>query len=201
MAKRISNRAKARVQVRNSKWPDSDERRWPRDVEEGWAKMPRSLPLILAILNQKDVSGGVDPGPTYVALLAHNMGDGLVEIDDDQEMATMCGLMKKTWAQRIRLLEKLGMVEVAPKLTRPIGYVLIRHPLSAIERLRSEGKVPDALWDALVARNIEVGATPSPEEVERDWRKQAEDEMERRGLEEARPRFVRPGPVPIKEAP
>jgi hypothetical protein len=202
MAKRVSNRAKARVKVRNLRWEDSDLQRWPRDVEEGWAKVPRAISLMLTIINHPNVSEGVDLTATYLALLSHNMGDGLVEIDDDQEMADMCGLQKKTWAQRIRLLEKIGMVATAPKLSRPIGYVLLRHPMTAIERLRAEGKVPDRLWEALVARNTEVGATPSPAEMERELQEKAAKaaaEMKALGLTEKRNPFLRPAPVPLTE--
>jgi hypothetical protein len=184
VVKRQSKKAIARVEQRNRLWPKSEDQHWPREGEDGWAKIPRSISLILAIINQKTLSDGVDLTSTYLALLSHNMGDGMVEIDDDQEMAAMCGLMKKTWALRIRALEKLGMISVAPKLTRPIGYVLVRHPMSAIYALRAAGNVPDEMWHALKQRNTEMGATLCPEEEDEELERIAEQAVAEHEAEE-----------------
>src|SRR5258706_15356016 len=98
----LTKRALARRQYRDSNW--AGVKYWPREKEDGWGKVPRSLPMVLAIVKKQEQSTGIDLTATYVCLFCNNMGDGLVEILDEDEMAALSGLTKKAWLLRMKAL-------------------------------------------------------------------------------------------------
>lgn len=170
----LTKRARARLQYRDGNWPGVTY--WPREKEDGWAKVPRSLPMVLAIVKQQEQSTGIDLTATYVCLLCHNMGDGLIEILDEDEMAALSGLTRKAWLLRMKALQEIGLIDYREKLGRKIGYVVMKHPVSVVYALRKAGKVRDELWHALRKRNTEMGTTPTPEE-ESELMAEMADEM------------------------
>src|SRR5262249_29673024 len=77
-------------------------RHWPKDIpwrgagkqskETGWFSAPRTLPLILTMMREKEISKGKgDPGRVYVELLARQRGQGVVEMDAPEVHAYACG--------------------------------------------------------------------------------------------------------------
>lgn len=166
MAAYQSKKQLAREQLRNKLWPASRGTYWPGEKENGWAKVPRGLPLVLLAINQKQLSAGVDLTATYVNLLCRNMNDGVVEIDDDEEMAKSCGLSRRTWALRMKTLKEIGLIEIESKLSRKIGYVLLRHPVDVVRRLWEAGKVSDVIWRELEKRTSEMGGMTAAQTME-----------------------------------
>ena len=157
-----SKRELARKAVQETHWPGSEGRVWPLPKDVGWCQVPRTLPLILEIMNQKGIAPGVDLSRTYLSLFCLNLGDGVVEVNDDAEMATWAGLSKKTWLARMEKLRELGFIQIAGKGKRRVGYVLMVHPVLVVQKLRDQGKVPNELWALFQQRHAEGGGlTPS----------------------------------------
>ena len=63
---------------------------------------------------------------------------------------------KRTWRERMKILQKHGFIQVKPKGNRQFGYVLIVHPALVLERLHHKGLVRDASWEAYRTRRIET---------------------------------------------
>ena len=70
--------AKRREEIRQEYWPHEDL--WTGEREIGWFSVPRSLPLVLALLSSKEISGGKDPSFVYLELLSRQRGEGVIEM-------------------------------------------------------------------------------------------------------------------------
>jgi len=135
---------------------------WPRAGEGGWFKGPRSLPLILAVVNTKQFRGAVDIASTYLALLAENWDEGLVEIKGESDAAMLAGFRAdarglRAWRDRMRKLEKLELVRIFPRGTQAIGYAVIMPPYDVLQRLRDRGKIDDGMWNLYQSKLREAG--------------------------------------------
>lgn len=121
-----NRKALERASMLDQLLPGGDALVWPREHEGGWFKGPRSLPLILAVLNTKHFRGALDIASTYLALLAENWDEGLVEVKGESDAAMTAGFRAdarglRTWRERIRKLENsssFASCRVAAKLHR-----------------------------------------------------------------------------------
>jgi hypothetical protein len=48
------------------------------NLDDGWFKAPRTLPLILALIRDKKLTPKGDPTSVYLELLSRQFGDGIV---------------------------------------------------------------------------------------------------------------------------
>lgn len=139
---------------------------WTGDGEKGFFSAPRSLPLVLRLINSLS-DKTTDPTSVYVELFSRHMGDGLVEMGAEEDHAYAAGYTgrraTRTWRDRIKVLEDLQFIRTKNKGPRNIGYVVLVHPALAVERLRSAGRVPDEWWEVYSARQMEVGETTGTE--------------------------------------
>jgi len=100
--------------------------------------------------------------------LARTPEEGIVEITSEAEHAFLSGFTPnqrgiRSWRERIRALEKLGFISVHGAAGREIDQVIMIHPREPMQRLRSEGKIRDALWNQY--RKMVVDTTgKAPEE-------------------------------------
>lgn len=135
-------------------------RPWLGPEETGYFCAPRSLPLVLALLNSKQVSGDKDPTTVYVDLLSRHLGQGIVEMGYEDDHAFASGYYgsrsTRTWRDRMRILEDVGLIRVAPKGNRQYGYVLLVHPTIVIQSLMEQGHVSEEWWNAFRVRQIET---------------------------------------------
>src|SRR4051812_47794406 len=104
---RLPKTAKDRASMRDQMFPDGQLRAWPDRESKGWCRVPRTLPVILSMLDRdKDLKGGKDVTRTYLALLAHNWDEGLVVVSDEAEFARMSGFTGtravRSWRERMR---------------------------------------------------------------------------------------------------
>jgi hypothetical protein len=92
---------------------------WPKKAVwngtgSGWFKGPRTLPLILAFLSDKKLTGGRDVSRVYLELMARHMDGGIVEIGNEGDHAFGSGYTGtraiRTWCERMQLLERLGFI-------------------------------------------------------------------------------------------
>src|SRR3990167_2408679 len=85
---RTSGSARRRA-ARQEFWPT--ETAWTGDTEKGWFRSPRTLPLLLALIASKKVSGNTDPTRVYLELLARHFDEGVVQMAADEDHAFAAG--------------------------------------------------------------------------------------------------------------
>ncbi len=147
-----------REKLRNEFWPNEDA--WTGDNEKGWFRAPRTLPLVLGLLGEKDLSGNQDPTKVYVELLARHIDAGVIEMGHEGDHAFAAGYdgprAIRTWRERMRMLEKLGFIRTRRAGNQDFKYVLLVHPTAAIKRLYDGGKVSEHWWATYRARQLET---------------------------------------------
>jgi len=150
--------AEYRETLRQSLFPG--EEAWIGATEKGWFRAPRTLPLVLGLIDSKDQSGKARISNVYLELWARNMGEGLIEMKDPDTHAYHAGYWGsrgvRTWQERMRILEDLGFIKIKPAGNRQYGYVLLVHPAKVIEKLQAQGKLPPNWIDEYNVRQIET---------------------------------------------
>jgi hypothetical protein len=160
MARTIGGRVAnaRRERLRKEHWPN-ELVYWTGPGEQGFFCAPRTLPLIIKLLDSKSVSGNLALGGVYLDLLARHIGQGVVEMGPEDEHAYASGYESnrsvRSWRDRMTALEELGFICTAVKGGLRFGFVLLVHPAVAVMNLRALGKVPDAWWAAYRAMQIE----------------------------------------------
>ena len=153
-----STGAERREKLRREFWRDEDA--WTGENEKGWFRAPRTLPLLLALLGEKGLSGNQDPTRVYVELLARHIDGGVIEMGHEGDHAFAAGYDgrrgMRTWRERMRTLEKLGFIKTRRIGNQDFKYVLLVHPTTAIQHLRDSGRVSDHWWDTYRARQLET---------------------------------------------
>jgi hypothetical protein len=146
--------------IRSEHWPMVDL--WTGgEYDKGWFKAPRTLPLILALMQSKQLTGNADPTRVYLELLSRQFGEGVVEIQNEGEHAYAAGYTSsravRTWQDQMRCLEKLGFIKIKGIGKHAFKYVALVHPVAALEELRQKNLVPQDWWDAFTDRRIQTG--------------------------------------------
>ena len=159
MAKSKSKAAERRIALRNEFWPEQ-VRTWLGPEETGFFCAPRTLPLLLTLLSSKQISGKKDIGSVYVELLSRHVGEGIVQMGLEEDHAYASGYYgtraTRTWRERMKILEEIGLIKVQGKGFRKYAYVLLVHPTLVIEKLRDEGRVSEEWWFIYRERQIET---------------------------------------------
>jgi hypothetical protein len=147
-----------RDKIRRKFFPGEDA--WTGENEKGWFKAPRTLPLVLSLISSKAVSGKCDPTSVYLELWARHMGEGVIEMRHEGEHAYHAGYEGtrgiRSWQERMKLLEKNGIIRVKQIGGQRYKYVLLVHPTAVVEKFRHESKVDDAWRDAYRDRQMET---------------------------------------------
>ena len=150
--------AKRREEIRQEYWPHEDL--WTGEREIGWFSVPRSLPLVLALLSSKEISGGKDPSFVYLELLSRQRGEGVIEMAHETDHAFASGYdgsrAVRTWQERIQILEETGFIRTVKVGNHRYKYAAIVHPTTAVQRLREQKKIPDNWWSAYIANKRET---------------------------------------------
>lgn len=150
--------AEHREKLRQSLFPT--EEAWIGGVEKGWFRAPRTLPLVLGLVDSKGLSEKKRPSNVYLELWARDMGEGLIEMKAPEIHAYYAGYSGsrgvRTWQERMRILEELGFIKIKPAGNQTYGYVLLVHPAKVIEELQAQGKVAPDWLDSYNVRQIET---------------------------------------------
>ena len=146
--------------LRNNLWPDAATRIWDYRTSAGWLNIPRSMPVIMRILDY--LTKGQPVSSTYLELWCRTYNNGFVTASRPREMAFFSGFdgerAQRTWMSRIRKLEELGFIDVKEGPSGPVSYILLNNPYSPLKKLREDRRISDRFWNALIARMIEIGA-------------------------------------------
>lgn len=159
---------KRRRQLRDRLWPDAEDLVFSGQQHSGYCKVvPRILPLVCVLADHVKSRAG-DLSATYMDLWLRTDDDGFVDVDDELELAASAGFLGGralwSWRERIRELEKLGLVKVRGEGHREIRYLLMIRPDLAVSGiLKKHGaKVPRVWRDYYEKR---AGDTGKPSKV------------------------------------
>jgi len=163
-----SKAAQDRARVRDEAFPGSSHRIWPDHNGKGWAKVPRTLPVILRVLDDKSIRRGDGAlTRTYLTLLSQNWDEGLIKVENEEEFARLSGFSGaravRSWRERMQMLVELGFIEAKARYA-PFGFVLIVHPLNAMRDLHIAGKISESDWLLFTEKHHACGATEPPRE-------------------------------------
>lgn len=159
--KRVSAAEKKRRAIREAVWPGLDEERlWRRLESTGFITIPRTLPLIVEIINC--MTKGKPAGAAYFELWCRSFDECFVDMDDEDGMAFSTGFTGQratsTWRDRIRALQNLGFIDVQTKGGK--SYALIYNPYQVIyqHHLNKTSGLTGDHYTALEIRVAGIGA-------------------------------------------
>src|SRR5438552_7236469 len=89
MIRSRENAVARREQIRKEFW--SEEDLWGVEKEQGWSRIPRTISLLLTLLDYKELSGRENVSRVYLELYARHMDNGIVEITNEVEFTFACG--------------------------------------------------------------------------------------------------------------
>ena len=162
--KRQARREKKRAFL----WPKVTEAEiWSRKRHDGFTSVPRTLPLILGLMD--DMAGKGSPvSRTYLTLWCRLFDDGMVELDEKMaalESGFTGNRRTSSWKNRMRILEELGFIKSAPGARGEFSTVLVLNPHRVIQRhwktqdrKGSGPRMPEEKYRALNDRAEEVHA-------------------------------------------
>jgi|SRR5690606_7582062 len=160
--KRASKMSKRTLELRAQLWPELDESvLWDRTKAKGFTTIPRTMPLILNIMD--DLAGkGTPISKAYLGLWCRVFDEGMLELKDYQELSSEAGFTGQraihTWKQRMSLLVKLGFIKAEPGQKGDYDYVLLINPYYVIREHYDSGKIQKAKYIAFYSRAQAVGA-------------------------------------------
>lgn len=148
MARSIASKVatQRRNTMRERLWPE-DTPYWKGPKDRGFFCAPRTLPLIVRLLNTKSVAGVENLGGVYLDLLSRHIGQGIVEMDSEVDHAYAAGYSGqrsvRSWKERMKRLEELGFIRTKARGSLTHGYVFLVHPAIAVDELvkTNPGKV------------------------------------------------------------
>lgn len=149
-----------RIAIRERIFGDLDEGLlWHRQKDNGYVHLPRVLPLVANILDA--LSKGKPLGATYIALWFRTFDEMVVDTSDESTIAYESGFHSDrritSWQGRIALLEQYGFIKTQKIGTR-YQYVLLLHPVKAVEELKNKGLIQQEMYELFQHRAFSVGA-------------------------------------------
>lgn len=158
--KKISKGQEKAKALRDSCWPDLDEKRlWNRNRFNGFTTIPRTLPLIMNIIDALTLSK--PSGRVYFVLWCRAFDEALLVIDNPTTLAFEAGFTGEralsTWKDRMRSLVDLGFIEAKDGPTGAFHYVLLLNPHKVVWLLKD--KIQEGMFRQLQARAIDIGAS------------------------------------------
>lgn len=154
--------ADRRIELRNSIWPESPKVVWDRASSDGWTSVPRLIPHVCAMIDLLSKKG--NPSRVYIDLWLRAFDDGFVQVESEDELAFSSGLIsnraRRTWQERIEMLQDLEFVKVAPRGNTKIGFILLVNPIVRALELYNTRKFPsrDVWFRSFLDRGLKVGA-------------------------------------------
>jgi len=157
---------KRRLEICTEYWPNWQDEQWIGDStsNKGWVIVPRTIDLVATLAKRLKPKKSSDPSRIYLNLWCRVFSQGVVEVRDERELMYACGYSpsrgRRTWREGLAALEKLGLIIVVkPWGDDAIGFICLRHPDLAVQRLDEKGLVPHEWKAAYEARMKEIGAS------------------------------------------
>ena len=168
------------INLRSRLWPElKEEELWSRKLYDGFTTIPRTMPIIMNIIDQLS-DGSKRTSITYLVLWEQAFDEMYVSLQNSADLAFHSGFTGqravRTWKERIKTLDELGFIRTADGTSGHYSHAVILNPHFVVRRLYS-AKTPGltaASYNALVERAIAVSAEdisvplPGEREVEED---------------------------------
>lgn len=164
-----TGRAKRHEEIKARFFADFADQTWDRRKEKGFCTIPRTLGLVMTLLNH--LSKRQDLSRVYFELWCRAFDEGVVDVIDEESIAYASGYTTPTrnvrsWRERISTLEKLGFIKTRHVGSRKFRYILILHPHRVIETLRGEDRISEEWYSAYLNRMTDIGGeVPRMEEA------------------------------------
>jgi hypothetical protein len=157
--------AKRIRELREKLWPDINFKKqlWHRKRNDGFITIPRTLPLIVSIID--DLSKGGPAGMTYAELWCRSYDEMYVSLSKSKEMAFCSGFTgqraERTWAEKIRKLAELGFIKIQSGQAGQLSHALIMNPYLVIKQMHEAGQIglSEQKYRGLQERAVEIAAT------------------------------------------
>jgi hypothetical protein len=157
--KRKSKAEENAVKLRAEIWPElKEEDVWNRKKQAGWTTVPRTMPLLMAIIDS--LSKNHPAGQTYFVLWCHVFDASFLTIANPEVFAAETGFSGErklsTWRQRMKTLQDLGFIDAKKGGAGDYHYVLIPNPHIVVHKLKDQ--IPQSLFRQLLDRALDIGA-------------------------------------------
>jgi hypothetical protein len=133
---------------------------WLSEKETGYCAVPRTLPLIMAVLDSKEISGKKSLSSVYVDLLSRHRSEGVIEMGKESDHAFSAGYQGpraiRTWRERMKTLEKNGFIVTKKVGNEEFAYVALVHPTVAVQKLINDKRVSEDWLAAYRHRQLET---------------------------------------------
>jgi hypothetical protein len=155
--------AEKRIDLRKRMFPHvTDDDLWLRKNSIGFMTIPRALPLIMSFMDR--LSKGKPVSSTYFELWCRMFDECFINLKP-REMATHAGFSgqraEQTWAERMKILKKLGFLEIMPGPEGDLSFAVVLNPYKIIKKhFESKGSILQQRdFNTLIHRMSEIGAT------------------------------------------
>ena len=167
MAHVVNKNAARREEIREEFWPGSAAWIWDPTSQKlkGFVGVSRLMPWITTLIRHLSKSG--DPTGVYWEFWCRHMGQGVVEVKDEEDCAFAAGYTSsralRTWYEHVRMLADLHFIDFKEVGRRRVGYVLLPDPLAVARWYYERDRTPKGWWASFKSRAREVGAeVPNP---------------------------------------
>jgi hypothetical protein len=121
------------VELRDTFWPDAAKRIWDRGRHDGYATVPKTMPMLMRALDE--LSKGKPLGATYFALWCATWDNGFIRLGRSSDLAYASGFTGsrgvRGWQERMKLLEAFGFVELRPSGDQSSVWLFCPTPTSS----------------------------------------------------------------------
>ncbi|MGA9583052.1 MAG: hypothetical protein WBR13_13900 [Allosphingosinicella sp.] len=155
--------AKKQLGLRELHWPGKEQWLWNRKAQKGFATIPKTMPLILKIMDE--ITKGAPVSSTYLTLWCSTWDNSFVVLNKHGDMANASGFGgqrgEHTWATRMKKLQELEFIDIKPGKSGPMGNAIIWNPhwiIRYLHHIKTPG-LTEASYNALVETAFEIGAT------------------------------------------
>lgn len=150
------------LEARAKIWPDiTGHMLWERNIRDGFATVPRALPLIMNIMDEL-AGKGFPVGQTYFEMWCRLYDELFLTLNRPEEMAFFAGFTGqravRTWKDRVKRLAQLGFIDVKSGPLGEMSYAIFFNPYHVIKRAYLKKQVTEDKYRALVIRANEIGA-------------------------------------------
>jgi hypothetical protein len=153
---------KRQLEARAKIWPEvTNFMLWDRTERDGFATVPRALPLIMNIMDGLSEKG-FPVGQTYLELWCRLYDELFLTLNRPEEMAFYAGFTGqravRTWKDRVKRLADLKFIDLKSGPLGDMSYAVFFNPYHVIKRAYLKDEVAEDKYRALVIRANEIGA-------------------------------------------
>lgn len=176
------NRSQRRTQKMQEEFPSiTKQMLWNRKRHDGFATVPRTMPLVMKIINDKS-ENGQPAGHTLFCLWMRAMDHPYLVIDKPKIYALETGLIgeraESTWRKRMDTLRKLGFIAAKEGAGGPFHHVVLLNPNVAVVRMHAGGQVQALTWGFFKERAEEIGALSEIAEAQQTIKEEKEASLQ-----------------------